>query len=49
MGGRDIIDLVELDLGYILAVIIGLSADGPVNGNRCIGDIFLVFILSQIS
>jgi hypothetical protein len=47
MGCRDIIDLIERDPGCILAVIIGLSADGPVNDNRGIGDLPCVFILNR--
>ncbi len=46
MGGRDVIDLVEFHVGYKLAVIIGLTGHGPIKGNRCIRDIFQVFILN---
>ena len=45
MGGRDVIDLVELYLCYKLAVIIGLPAHRSIKGYCCIGDIFQVFIL----
>ena len=46
MGGRDVIDLVEFHFCYKLAVIIGLSGHDPIKGNRCIRDIFQVFILN---
>ncbi len=45
MGGRDVIDPVEFYFRYKLAVIIGLSGHGSIKGNRCIRDIFQVFIL----